>query len=78
MLKQTIGVRNGQTFSLSYGKTCLVTSPQLVPIYCLIDVTVLAPWAQAIVNHLYWSIFTCGGNGKNCRAFYLFPASHSQ
>ena len=47
-----------------YGKTGLVTSPQLVRIYCLIDLKVLARWAQAIVNHLYWSIFTCGGNGK--------------
>ena len=24
----------------------------------------LAWWAQAIINHFYWSIFTCGGNRK--------------
>ena len=45
-------------------KTGLVTSPQLVCMYCLIDLKVFARWAQAIVHHLCWSIFTCGGNGK--------------
>ena len=54
----------GQNILLTYGKTGLVTSPQLVRINFLIDLKVLARWAQAIVNHLYWSIFTCGGNGK--------------
>ena len=54
----------GKNILLTCGKTGLVTSPQLVRIYCLTDLKVLARWPQAIVNHLYWSIFTCGGNGK--------------
>ena len=53
-----------QNILLTYGKTGLVTSPQLVRMYFLIGLKVLARCAQAIVNDLYWSIFTCGGNGK--------------
>ena len=28
------------------------------------ELKLLARWAPAIVNHLHWSIFTCGRNGK--------------
>ena len=54
----------GQNILLTEGKIGVVTSPQLVCIYCLIDLKVLARWAQAIVNHLNWSIFTWVGNSK--------------
>ena len=54
----------GQSILLTHGKTDLVTSPQLVRIYCLIDLKVLARWPKVIVNNLYWSMYTCEGNGK--------------
>ena len=54
----------GQSILLTYGKTGLLTLPQLFRIYCLIDLKVLARWAKVIVNNLYWSIFTCERNGK--------------
>ena len=32
--------------------------------YLISGFEILAKWAQAVVNHLYWSICTCNGNGK--------------
>ena len=29
-----------------------------------LELKVLGNWAQAIINHLYWAIFTCNKNGK--------------
>ena len=62
----------GSNFLLTYRKTGLVTSSRLVPVYCLIDLKVLARWAQAIVNRLYWSIFTYGGSGKELVQHFTF------
>ena len=40
----------------------------ILDLYChglfISELKILARWAPAIVNHLYWPIFTCGGNGK--------------
>ena len=66
MLKQTKDVGKRQTFYSTIEKqTQLLALPQSVSTYCLVDLKILTRWAQEIVNHLYWSIFTCLGNGKS-------------
>lgn len=38
---------------------------------------ILARWAPAVVNHLYWSIATCGGNGKELAERFTSIVHHS-
>ena len=43
----------------------------------IIDLKILAKWAPAVVNHLYWSIFTCNGNGKELVERFTSIIHHS-
>lgn len=45
-------------FSDSFVVTCFIFT------LSLLGCRVLAPWIPAIINHLYWAILTCNGNGK--------------
>ena len=51
----------------------------ILDLYChglfISELKILARWAPAIVNYLYWSIFTCDGNGKKIgRTLYFLTA----
>ena len=36
----------------------------------------LAPWVQHIINHLYWSVQTCNGNGEELQERFLSVLHH--
>lgn len=41
------------------------------------DMKILASWAPAVVNHLYWSIHNCHGNGKELVERFTSIIHHS-
>ena len=47
--------------------------------YCVfsLDFKILARWAPAVINHLYWTINTCNGNGKELVERFLSIIHHS-
>ena len=47
-----------------------------VNIYVHLELKVLGNYAQAIINHLYWAIFTCNKNGKELIERFLSLKHH--
>lgn len=43
----------------------------------LLEFKALARWAPAVVNHLYWSIVTCNGNGKELAERFISVIHHT-
>ncbi|XP_057311438.1 uncharacterized protein LOC130649581 [Hydractinia symbiolongicarpus] len=41
------------------------------------DFKLLARWAPAVVNHLYWSIATCKGDGKELAERFVSVVHHT-
>ena len=44
--------------------------------YVHLELKVFGNWAQAIINHLYWAIFTCNKNGKKLIERFLSLKYH--